>query len=73
MPNMFIYDKYIFFHHNLKSLTWRNFEETATLEKINKADSYYIGPVTELDTIITDVSPDNEELSAYKEAGINIF
>lgn len=45
----------------------------STLEKINTADPYYIGPVTELDTIITDVSPGDEQLSAYREAGINII
>ncbi|WP_184541863.1 DeoR/GlpR family DNA-binding transcription regulator [Mucilaginibacter sp. FT3.2] len=45
----------------------------STIEKINTADSYYICPVTELDTIITDVSPTDEQLLIYKEAGITII
>lgn len=45
----------------------------STMEKVNTADPYYISPVTELDAIITDVSPDDEKLMVYKQAGITII
>jgi len=44
----------------------------STLSKINTAESYYVCPVTDLDTIITDVSPSDDQLKVYGEAGIKI-
>lgn len=44
----------------------------STLAKINTAQAFYICPVTAVDVIITEAPPQSEELSAYRELGIEI-
>lgn len=44
----------------------------ATYEKINKADAYFICPVTDIDTIITNKPADHPDLAAYQAAGIDV-
>ncbi len=45
----------------------------STMDKLNTAESFYIGPVTDVDIIVTDTEPTDERLNVYKEAGITIF
>jgi DeoR/GlpR family transcriptional regulator of sugar metabolism len=45
----------------------------STMDKLNTAESYYIGPVTDVDIIVTDTEPNDERLNVYKQAGITIF
>lgn len=45
----------------------------ATCEKINKADSYFICPATDIDTIITDNPPDHAGLAAFEQAGVHLL
>lgn len=44
----------------------------STLEKINTAETYYICPVTDIDVLITEAEPDDEQLKTYKDLGITI-
>lgn len=75
--------------HPSLGVTTKNFEEAqikaamiemskctialATYEKINKADAYFISPVTAIDTIITNKSPDHTDLSAFDQAGVHLL
>lgn len=75
--------------HPTLGITSRDYEEAAikttmierskqtvalsTLEKINKADPYYICSANALDTIITDELPGHELLTVYKELGIQVL
>ncbi|MDB5012216.1 MAG: DNA-binding transcriptional regulator of sugar metabolism, DeoR/GlpR family [Daejeonella sp.] len=45
----------------------------STLEKIDTAEPYIICPVTNLDALITDESPENEKLKIYKDLGILVI
>lgn len=45
----------------------------ATYEKINKADAYYICPVTDIDTIITNKPADQADLVDFLEAGVHLL
>jgi DeoR/GlpR family transcriptional regulator of sugar metabolism len=45
----------------------------STIDKLNTAESFYIGPVTGIDTIVTDAEPDDERLRIYKDYGITIY
>ena len=44
----------------------------SALEKINTVEPYYVCPVTDLDVIITETSPDNATFGAYKHLGIEV-
>jgi DeoR/GlpR family transcriptional regulator of sugar metabolism len=44
----------------------------ATLEKTGTAEPYFVCPIADIDTIITDELPDHEKLKVYKDAGISI-
>ncbi|GAA4315458.1 DeoR/GlpR family DNA-binding transcription regulator [Mucilaginibacter gynuensis] len=45
----------------------------STITKTNTAEAFYVCPITDLDTVITDVSPESEELKVYVEAGIQVL
>jgi len=45
----------------------------STVDKLNTAESYYIGAIDDIDIIVTDSQPDDERLAVYKESGIAIF
>jgi DeoR/GlpR family transcriptional regulator of sugar metabolism len=45
----------------------------STIDKLNTAESFYIGPVTEVDIIVTDTDPSDDRLSVYRQSGITIF
>ena len=44
-----------------------------TLEKINTAETYYICPVTDVNVIITEADPEDDQLKIYKDLGITII
>lgn len=43
------------------------------LEKLGTAEPYFVCPASTLDSIITDVSPEEPKLQAYKEHDLNIL
>lgn len=45
----------------------------ATYEKINKADPYFICPVSSIETIITNKPADQADLAAFQEAGVQLL
>lgn len=45
----------------------------SALEKINTVESYYVCPVTDVDVIITETTPDDENLAPYKHLGIEVL
>lgn len=45
----------------------------SALEKINTVESYYVCPVTDVDVIITETTPDDETLAPYKHLGIEVL
>lgn len=45
----------------------------STLEKIGTAENFYICAANEIDTIITDIDPDQGDLQPYRDAGITIM
>jgi len=45
----------------------------ATTQKINTADPYYICPVEDIDTIITNSSPDHTALTSFKNLGVTVL
>lgn len=45
----------------------------STIEKLNTAEAYYINPATAVDTIVTEINPNDERLRVYKEAGIAVY
>lgn len=45
----------------------------STIDKINTAESFFISPVSEVDTIVTNVDPEDERLKTYKQLGITII
>ncbi|EDM34866.1 Transcriptional Regulator, DeoR family protein [Pedobacter sp. BAL39] len=44
----------------------------ATLEKLGTTEPYYITSMNDIDIIITDITPEHESLSLYKDAGIRM-
>lgn len=44
----------------------------STMEKINKADPYYICPTTDIDTIITDGDPGQIDLAPFQDSGVHL-
>lgn len=74
--------------HPLLGITTKDYEEAelkkvminvsqqtialSTLEKIGTADPYFIGPVTDLDVILTDAPSNDISLSGYAEAGVAV-
>ena len=44
----------------------------ATVEKLGTTEPYYITSMSDIDIIITDIDPNDENLKAYKEAGIKL-
>lgn len=45
----------------------------STIEKTSTAEAFCIGPVTDLDTILTEADPNHTALHVYKELGIEII
>lgn len=43
------------------------------LEKLGTAEPYFVCPASTLDSIITDVSPEEQKLQVYKEHNLNIL
>jgi len=45
----------------------------STIDKLNTAEAFYIGPITDIDAIVTDADPNDEQLHIYKQSGITIY
>jgi len=45
----------------------------STIDKLNTAESYYIGKANDIDSIVTEVEPGDERLSIYKDSGMVFF
>lgn len=44
----------------------------ATFEKMGTTETYYITSMSDIDTIVTDIDPEHENLKAYRDAGIGL-
>ncbi|MCV9933187.1 DeoR/GlpR family DNA-binding transcription regulator [Flavobacterium sp. LS1R47] len=44
----------------------------SSIEKIGTAEAYFVCPIKDINILVTNTSPDDEVLKAYKEAGITI-
>jgi DeoR/GlpR family transcriptional regulator of sugar metabolism len=45
----------------------------STLQKIDTAEAFYICPITRVDVLITEASPDEEKLQPYSNLGIQVI
>ena len=45
----------------------------SSIEKVGTAEAYYISPITDIDVLVTNISPEDEILKTYKEIGLTIL
>ena len=44
----------------------------SSIEKVGTAESYFVCPIKDINVLVTNVSPEEESLKAYKNAGVTI-
>lgn len=44
----------------------------SSIEKVGTAESYFIGPIKDINVLVTNINPDDEVLKAYRDAGLII-
>jgi DeoR/GlpR family transcriptional regulator of sugar metabolism len=44
----------------------------SSIEKVGTAESYFVCPIKDINVLVTNISPEEESLKAYKKAGVTI-
>lgn len=44
----------------------------STLQKIDTAEAFFVCPITKVDTLITEATPNDEKLQPYRDLGLNV-